>query len=241
MSARRLRGFTLIELLVVIAIIAILAAILFPVFAKARERALQTACLSNMRQLGMGLFMYMEDWREGPPPLWSGLATNRFNQTGSISWQEALMGYIKNDQIFKCYSAGGDFWGYDSAAPANPFGGLSASIPSSWSYLCNGGIGMNWYPASLIPGNPPAMAYTGFSSNRRGATSSIVMLDTNSAAFGGPSPAMGITWQDWLANSRGRGYAFGSERHNEIMNLLYLDGHAKGGKATQLTEDMFAW
>jgi prepilin-type N-terminal cleavage/methylation domain-containing protein len=62
------QGFTLIELLVVIAIIAILAAILFPVFAKARERARMTGCLNNMKQLGIGLYTYLSDWDETFPP-----------------------------------------------------------------------------------------------------------------------------------------------------------------------------
>ncbi len=64
---RRIRGFTLIELLVVIAIIAILAAILFPVFAKAREKARQTACLSNVKQLAVGMLMYAQDFDEFLP------------------------------------------------------------------------------------------------------------------------------------------------------------------------------
>ncbi|NCO93957.1 MAG: prepilin-type N-terminal cleavage/methylation domain-containing protein, partial [Armatimonadetes bacterium] len=63
-STTRARGFTLIELLVVIAIIAILAAILFPVFAKAREKARQTSCLSNTKQLGLSQFMYAQDYDE---------------------------------------------------------------------------------------------------------------------------------------------------------------------------------
>jgi len=62
------RGFTLIELLVVIAIIAILAAIIFPVFAKAREKARATACVSNVKQLGMGWMMYVQDYDETYPP-----------------------------------------------------------------------------------------------------------------------------------------------------------------------------
>ena len=67
MKCRQKRGFTLIELLVVIAIIAILAAILFPVFAQARAKARQSACLSNMKQLGTGLTMYAQDWDETLP------------------------------------------------------------------------------------------------------------------------------------------------------------------------------
>ena len=64
---RQKRGFTLIELLVVIAIIAILAAILFPVFSRARESARKTACLSNMKQIGTALMMYCQDWDEAFP------------------------------------------------------------------------------------------------------------------------------------------------------------------------------
>lgn len=103
----RKRGFTLIELLVVIAIIAILAAILFPVFAKAREKARQTSCLSNMKQLGLGWNMYTSDydgrfkgtWYEPPASgdYWSG--TWHY-------WPSIVYPYIKNDRIFYCPSYG---------------------------------------------------------------------------------------------------------------------------------------
>ncbi len=63
MLTRSRKGFTLIELLVVIAIIAILAAILFPVFAKAREAARQSVCLSNLKQIGLGIMQYVDDWK----------------------------------------------------------------------------------------------------------------------------------------------------------------------------------
>jgi len=89
------RGFTLIELLVVIAIIAILAAILFPVFAKAREKARQTSCLSNVKQIGLGMMMYAEDHDE---------CYMVVNHTSGYDWFPPLYPYVKNRQIFRCPS-----------------------------------------------------------------------------------------------------------------------------------------
>ncbi|NCO37207.1 MAG: hypothetical protein COZ06_14435 [Armatimonadetes bacterium CG_4_10_14_3_um_filter_66_18] len=92
------RGFTLIELLIVIAIIAILAAILFPAFARAREKARSAACQSNHRQLGLGLSMYAQDNDE--VWLWPGAIG-----TCPCDWHSALNPYVRNDQIYRCPSA----------------------------------------------------------------------------------------------------------------------------------------
>ena len=93
------RGFTLIELLVVIAIIAILAAILFPVFARAREKARQTSCLSNVKQLVLGQLMYAQDYDERFPYFTTAPAGE--------PWWNAIQPYIKNWQIEKCPSSPG--------------------------------------------------------------------------------------------------------------------------------------
>jgi len=95
------RGFTLIELLVVIAIIAILAAILFPVFAKAREKARQSSCTSNEKQICLAVMSYAQDYDEILPAYYNfGAAV----PAGARYWQEVIMPYIKNTQVFVCPS-----------------------------------------------------------------------------------------------------------------------------------------
>lgn len=96
-ASRARQGFTLIELLVVIAIIAILAAILFPVFAKAREKARQTACLSNEKQLGLGFMQYAQDFDETLPPQNYGN-----NNAGTAHWMDIVYPYVKSAPMFSC-------------------------------------------------------------------------------------------------------------------------------------------
>ncbi|MFO7946502.1 MAG: DUF1559 domain-containing protein [Armatimonadota bacterium] len=109
------RGFTLIELLVVIAIIAILAAILFPVFARAREKARQTSCLSNLKQIGLGLMMYATDFDDNLPAYHFGYIyeppvpgdTEWMQQDAGrwqLGWPSCIYPYVKNTQIFLCPS-----------------------------------------------------------------------------------------------------------------------------------------
>jgi prepilin-type N-terminal cleavage/methylation domain-containing protein/prepilin-type processing-associated H-X9-DG protein len=119
MKSRLRRGFTLIELLVVIAIIAILAAILFPVFAQAREAARKTSCLSNVKQLSLGILMYSQDYDEhwvsqklsrniSDPPVYGGSAWITGDPvlyyTGDCAgwWMGRIYPYIKNYQVFAC-------------------------------------------------------------------------------------------------------------------------------------------
>jgi prepilin-type N-terminal cleavage/methylation domain-containing protein/prepilin-type processing-associated H-X9-DG protein len=109
------RAFTLIELLVVIAIIAILAAILFPVFAQAKEAAKKTACLSNTKQIAMGIYMYASDvddticqtsWEQDAAGFMGGVAYNPQNPTGAyqVHWTYLIQPYVKNWAIYVCPS-----------------------------------------------------------------------------------------------------------------------------------------
>lgn len=104
-SRFRLKGFTLIELLIVITIIAILAALLFPVFAKAREKARQTRCTSNLRQLGLALQMYTQDYDELLP-----LAYCTPSVSGQPGIVTVLSPYTKNQELFRCPSDHDQKW-----------------------------------------------------------------------------------------------------------------------------------
>jgi prepilin-type N-terminal cleavage/methylation domain-containing protein/prepilin-type processing-associated H-X9-DG protein len=107
MRARNRSAFTLIELLVVIAIIAILAAILFPVFAQAREKARQTSCISNLKQLSLGMLMYSQDYDETFPQWqWDqSYSAGAFSKNnGTTLWWNAIYPYVKNVQVYACPS-----------------------------------------------------------------------------------------------------------------------------------------
>ena len=131
------RGFTLIELLVVIAIIAILAAILFPVFARAREKARQTACLNNVKQMALALQMYAQDYDET-----ICYAQHRFGGTvGTKYWYQVLDPYIKNEQIHVCPSKNADAattvgygWNYPGMPYRLDLGPSSSASLAYWNY-----------------------------------------------------------------------------------------------------------
>ncbi len=106
------RGFTLIELLVVIAIIAILAAILFPVFARARENARKSTCQSNQKQLGLGFLQYVQDYDETFPGRSMGVYGAALNTGQLICWPGLITPYVKNTGVFMCPSYASTYTAY---------------------------------------------------------------------------------------------------------------------------------
>ncbi|MBD3173747.1 MAG: prepilin-type N-terminal cleavage/methylation domain-containing protein [Armatimonadia bacterium] len=236
------RGFTLIELLVVMAIISILASMLFPVYAKAREKARQTSCLSNTKQVGTAWMMYTMDYDERLLPIRAGQTTNQFGQFGDIWWAEILMPYVKNTQIYKCPSAPlTQFYGYEQPSPYSP--------PDA--YNCEGGIGLNWYPADVMYvanpglGIPPFLGYSSTLGSIDRSADKAVLMETNVQPVSGPNEnwymSPPITHQIWMQSILSGGGPFGIERHNGMMNVLFADSHAKAMKGSMLSLDVIDW
>ncbi|RYX84030.1 DUF1559 domain-containing protein [bacterium] len=210
-------AFTLVELLVVIAIIAILAAILFPVFARARENARKTSCLSNLRQLGLGFMQYTQDYDEAFP-LSSYPATN-------ISWTLSTAPYIKSTQIFRCPSDTAARW----SAPVSP----PAANYYTTSYIMNAYFAGTQTYAKLSAVQAPSKV--------------IILADANTDVtqrdhfhpfnWTVETPANplysaymhSITFDD-LTNATKE---ISLTRHLEAFNVLYADGHVKSRRWSQ--------
>jgi prepilin-type N-terminal cleavage/methylation domain-containing protein/prepilin-type processing-associated H-X9-DG protein len=220
----RRRGFTLIELLVVIAIIAILAAILFPVFARAREKARQTSCLSNVKQLGLGWMMYVQDYDELVPNVcsWSLGGANY-----PFIWDQ-LGPYIKNVQLWECPSRS---WGVTMGTLASPPGPQcfwSTTVPRC-SYGINWRLGGTWRGIRKM-GEIRVPASTMLLGD---ATNLDICWQTYRMAYAGlcgwepPGGCSNITF--WATPDH--------TVHNGGQNLAFCDGHAKWQAASNIIRD----
>ena len=243
---REKRGFTLIELLVVIAIIAILAAILFPVFSRAREQARKSACLSNQKQIGMALMMYIQDWDETFP--WWKIKC-LFGDHNGLYWTEQLMPYLKNTQILLCPSSRRQARGWSWASNCWPGQHGRTNINTDYGYA-------NWLmynydgPIKLAkiddPANTIAIGDSGGGSFLNTAaidTTGIIIhaafaeWDGNPAGMkcpgnGGGCPPV-IVDLNWMIEK--------ATRHVGGSNLILCDGHAKWFKADQIKRKWNYW
>ena len=227
------RAFTLIELLVVIAIIGILAAILFPVFARARENARRTSCLSNGRQVGLGLQMYTQDYDERLPFYFFFKSDPAYQ----YSWAWAIMPYVKNAQLFVCPSATKSPLITKTASSCDP---TYVSSNMNIAALTNahnsvGGWGYNFFYLSEGTSGPaPTLAAianasnTVFAAEANGLTSTRVsyppyylLLSTAIT----DCTATAVTYDDGFATW-----------HFDGNNTLFVDGHIKWMKKSSLMD-----
>lgn len=221
MLSRTRRGFTLIELLVVIAIIAILAAILFPVFAQAREAARRTQCISNVRQIGTAFQMYTQDYDETTPNIWGGSGTCQPGGQGcSQEWFYGLFPYIKNVGLLYCPDrTDGDPGSY------NAFG-------QALGMKRYAGYGYNWGPIGWRGGGllGPQQRNASGQSFIQGKSLASLAYPAQTYAFGDTwdTPRMtvgiGFSGDSWTGTSNS------ALRHQGQFSYAFVDGHAKSVK-----------
>ncbi|MFP3903696.1 MAG: DUF1559 domain-containing protein [Armatimonadota bacterium] len=195
------RGFTLIELLVVIAIIAILAAILFPVFARAREKARQTSCLSNMKQLGLAFSMYAQDYDETMPYMRRDHGQSFPYPDPSYSnyrgpWFVSIYPYVKNIQVYNCPSS-------------------SYKWNGRWTHPFNYGMNRRISNAQLAAITYPA--------------ETVAVVDSWAHPEYGSSGGKGWDVCEYYPGVSSIGYL--DPRHNEGVNMAFCDGHAKWARS----------
>ena len=205
------KGFTLIELLVVIAIIAILAAILFPVFAKAREKARQASCASNLKQIGLAFNMYAQDY--------DGLYVPKcFDQSAtdmSRYWYNLINPYVKNTQLFRC--------------PSRPWTGTKCACSAGEDRPNNPSYDM---PCSGVGTTDRSMGIRG---GGRAETDvplpagTIYASDLYCSATNMGAITDGASVINRMANAA-------SKRHNDGYNAVFVDGHVKWLKEVKYTD-----
>ena len=229
------RAFTLIELLVVIAVIGILAAILFPVFARARENARRTSCASNMKQIGLGLLQYMQDYDERQPIHGgnsNGVAAGIADYTTSTvmnPWR-GIYPYTKSWQIFRCPSA-----------VASTISSAASCVDSSTTPVNScapNGNNDNSYLINAIVFTQPSLSRI-ISAASISAPAEIVWSQEDAFASRAlwPRPSVnttsfglrGFAWLEPIYNNR----------HFDGGNLLFVDGHVKWRKQSSIKAEEY--
>jgi prepilin-type N-terminal cleavage/methylation domain-containing protein/prepilin-type processing-associated H-X9-DG protein len=221
---RRQGGFTLIELLVVIAIIAILAAILFPVFAQAREKARSSSCLSNEKQSALAFSMYSQDYDETYPPSFDANNLTGSGPGGIAQWEDIIKPYIKAGNvggILTCPSASSRAYAYSMNFALAGLSAAQAVKPADTVIIADSCQAPNQQnTVDKLPQTQPAFIYT-----MKGGETFWVPKPTFSSGKGDPNAIIDPAQEKNTDDNTGVGML--RYRHNHGVNTAFADGHTK--------------
>ena len=222
------QAFTLIELLVVIAIIAILASILFPVFARARENARRASCSSNLKQIGLGIMQYIQDYDEHYPLYRSNTAANA-TPSNPYGWADEIQPYLKSTQIFQCPSesnaapvggSGSAFEGQADPTKAPTSAAPAGYTDYSYNMMLSSDNGGN-FDRGISQAALTQVSLTVMNLDDQPYTSASWAWGCGSLAACSPYPA-GLAKSSTAATAN---------RHLNGINIAFADGHVKWYKS----------
>ncbi|HEX8552211.1 MAG TPA: DUF1559 domain-containing protein [Abditibacteriaceae bacterium] len=243
------RGFTLIELLVVIAIIAILSSILFPVFGRARENARRSACQSNLKQIGIALAAYTQDYDERAPlrrtfptgtptgAAYAAPADSAAFNFDDYSWRTMIQPYVRSTQVMVC--------------PSNPENKFTTYDPEF-----NRSYGGNWNNGGSTVINDPSKGYFNDVRGDNDANNGLHISDIASASqFISVVEMWHVPWVTWNVDRSAQAYndslkggttstSYGDmlfAGHLGRSNFLFADGHVKSLRPMQTIQDVNMW